>query len=66
MILIINGEQREFEKDICINEILQILDIKDATMAVALNSYVVKKDKWNSTITKENDKLEFLNFVGGG
>jgi len=66
MKLIINGEERNFESPLTILEILEKLQIKDKAMAVAVNMEIVKKDKWNSFIPKENDKLEILQFVGGG
>jgi len=66
MKLIINGEERKFESPLTILEILEKLQIKDKAMAVAVNMEIVKKDKWNSFIPKENDKLEILQFVGGG
>jgi sulfur carrier protein len=55
-----------FDEGISIYDILLKLDILDSVMAIALTSNVVKKDRWKDSIPKENDKLEFLNFVGGG
>jgi len=66
MKLIINGEEREFEDSFSIEQILDKLQIKDKAMAVAVNMEIVKKDKWDSFIPKENDKIEILQFVGGG
>lgn len=66
MKLIINSEEINFESPLTILEILEKLQIKDKAMAVAVNMEIVKKDKWDSFIPKENDKLEILQFVGGG
>jgi len=66
MKLIINGKEREFEDSFSIEQILDKLQIKDKAMAVAVNMEIVKKDKWDSFIPKENDKIEILQFVGGG
>jgi len=35
-------------------------------MATAVNMNVVKKEHWNEFELHENDKVEFLQFVGGG
>ena len=35
-------------------------------MAAAVNMNIVKKDDWNSFIPKNDDKIELLQFVGGG
>jgi sulfur carrier protein len=66
MKLIINGVEKEFETPLTILEILKKLEIEDKAMAVAVNMEIVKKDEWDKFIPKENDKLEILQFVGGG
>jgi sulfur carrier protein len=35
-------------------------------MASAVNMDIVKKDNWDKYILKNNDKIELLQFVGGG
>ncbi|MCK9162523.1 MAG: sulfur carrier protein ThiS [Arcobacter butzleri] len=66
MNLIINSETISFEKDLTIDEVLNRLQIKDKVMAVAVNMEIVKKEFWDSFVPKENDKIELLQFVGGG
>ena len=66
MRLIINGENKEFKDNISLLDIIEQLKIKDKVMAAALNMEIVKKDDWNCCVPKENDKIELLQFVGGG
>jgi sulfur carrier protein len=66
MKLIVNGENLEVSNNITIEELLDNLKIKDKAMAVAVNMEIVKKEKWDKFIPKENDKIEILQFVGGG
>ena len=66
MNLIINGDKMSFNEGASVYDILLELDILDNVMAIALNSQVAKQDNWKECMPKENDKLEFLNFVGGG
>jgi sulfur carrier protein len=65
MTLIVNGERR-----VCIantiQELLDELGIESKVMAAAVNMNVIKKELWNSFTLSENDKVEFLQFVGGG
>jgi sulfur carrier protein len=35
-------------------------------MAAAVNMQIVKKDNWQNYEVKDGDKLELLDFVGGG
>ena len=64
--LIINGEDKFFEKELSINEIIESLLITNKVMATAVNTHIIKKDKWNEFYPKDNDRIEFLQFVGGG
>ena len=66
MQIIINGIKKDVKEGITIKELLEELNILDKTMAVAVNMNIVKKDDWDKFSLKENDKVEALNFVGGG
>jgi sulfur carrier protein len=66
MTLIVNGETREFEDNNTLQQIIEQLQIQDKVMAAAVNMEVVKKDDWVNFIPKDEDKLELLQFVGGG
>ncbi len=64
--LIVNGEQKEFNLNSTLQAVISELKIEDKVMAAAVNMEIVKKDEWNSYILKNDDKLELLQFVGGG
>ena len=62
----INGIEKQIPPSITIKDLLEDLNVLDKTMAVAVNMKIVKKDEWDKYIIQENDKIEALNFVGGG
>ena len=64
--VIINGETKEFEENTSLQQIITDLQIEDKVMASAVNMEIVKKDNWDKFIPKDNDKIELLQFVGGG
>ncbi len=66
MNIIINGEEKSFEGNKTLKEIITSLKIEDKVMAAAVNMEIVKKEDWETFVPKENDKLELLQFVGGG
>ncbi|PHS57849.1 MAG: thiamine biosynthesis protein ThiS [Sulfurimonas sp.] len=66
MIVIINGEVREFSENISIETVLKELSLDGKVMAAAINMEIVKQDNWASHTVKDGDKLELLDFVGGG
>jgi len=66
MDIIVNGENRSFENDINLKDIIKKLNIEDKVMAAAVNMEVIKKENWDNFIPQDGDKLELLQFVGGG
>jgi sulfur carrier protein len=66
MDLIINGEKQNVADNSTLQQIIRELQIEDKVMACAVNMEIVKKENWESFIPNENDKIELLQFVGGG
>jgi sulfur carrier protein len=66
MIIIVNGENKNFNDNVSLQEILQELSLEGKVMAAAVNMEIVKQNNWSSYILKDGDKLELLDFVGGG
>jgi len=65
MKLVVNGEIRQSQSK-TIKELICELEIEEKVMAAAVNMDVVKKDEWETFSLSENDRVEFLQFVGGG
>lgn len=66
MKLIINGVTQEIEGNPSIDALLKSLNVEDKVIAVALNSYAIKKENYSTTYPQEMDKIELLQFMGGG
>lgn len=66
MELIINGERKEFATQITLEELLEILHLKEKVMAAAVNMQIIKQNEWATHLLCQNDKVELLDFVGGG
>lgn len=66
MTLIINGETKEFSDGFSLQNVITDLQIDSKVMAAAVNMNIIKKDDWNNFIPKNDDKIELLQFVGGG
>lgn len=61
-----NGNSKVFQDGATLLEILKELDLVDKVMAAAVNMEIVKQNDWDKKVLKDNDKLELLDFVGGG
>jgi len=66
MKIIVNGQEKEFKQDTTLSELLNELSLTGKVMAAAVNMDIVKQDSWDKHILVDGDKLELLDFVGGG
>ena len=66
MKIIINGQTKEVEVNITLESLLNELSLNGKVMAAAVNMDIVKQDMWDSYKLNDGDKLELLDFVGGG
>jgi thiamine biosynthesis protein ThiS len=66
MTITINGDKHELAAPVSVSTLLQQLDIDARRVAVELNLTVVKKAAYDSSVIKEGDEVEIVNFVGGG
>jgi sulfur carrier protein len=66
MIITLNGDKHELAEPLSVTALLQRLEIDARRVAVELNLAVVKKVAYDSSMIKEGDEVEIVNFVGGG
>jgi thiamine biosynthesis protein ThiS len=66
MTIILNGDKHELVAPLSVSDLLQQLDIDARRVAVELNLSVVKKAAYDSSVIKDGDAVEIVNFVGGG
>ena len=68
MNLTINGERHEFsEPTLSLSSlVIEKLRMKADRVAVELNRQIVSRGEWQSTFVQEGDRLEIVQFVGGG
>ena len=66
MLIQVNGEPREVEGNISLPELIAVLDLKPEQIAIELNHKVVRRAQWDNTLLQADDKVEIVQFVGGG
>ena len=66
MNIIINGETKSFSSNVTLLKILQELSLEGKVMAAAVNMEIIKQNSWDTYQLNDGDKLELLDFVGGG
>jgi sulfur carrier protein len=65
MQLTINGKAENLEVS-TVMDVLKAKDIDPQLVAVEVNTQMIDQENLGTTSLKENDKLEFLFFMGGG
>lgn len=64
--IIINGKKENVEEGMSVLALLSSRSIRPEVVTVELNEEILGKPKYNETILKERDKIEFVYYMGGG
>lgn len=66
MDITINGEQKRFPAPINIVDLLTALELEPKKIAVERNLEIVPKSLYGETALADGDRIEIVQFVGGG
>jgi len=62
----INGEVRDVSDELKLSELVTELSLAPERVAIELNKQVVRRSQWPETTLAEGDRIEVVQFVGGG
>ncbi|MHC4150133.1 MAG: sulfur carrier protein ThiS [Planctomycetota bacterium] len=67
MKIVVNGQQVDCGDGLTVNELLIEQKVKMPDMvSVELNGQILRRTEFEQTTVKDDDKVEFLYFMGGG
>ncbi|MHC4330370.1 MAG: sulfur carrier protein ThiS [Planctomycetota bacterium] len=67
MNLVVNGKETDVTDGLTVNHLLVKEDVKMPEMvSVELNGRILKRSEFETTTLKDDDKVEFLYYMGGG
>ena len=66
MRITLNGDPYDLDAPLTIDRLLARLEIDPRTVAVEHNLAVVKRARFDATVINDGDRVEIVNFVGGG
>jgi sulfur carrier protein len=66
IIIHVNGEMREAPAGTTVRGLLEQLGLNAGRVAVEYNLHILPKTSWEETRVAPGDKLEIVQFVGGG
>jgi len=62
----LNGDPYPIHADLPLTALLERLNMRRSRVAVEINLQIVPKARYEETIVRAGDKVEIINFVGGG
>ena len=62
----LNGKKYQIRKGCNLKDLLKILKKDNNKVAIELNGEIADKKKYNKIFLKKNDKIEIVQFIGGG
>ena len=62
----LNGDSYEINYGINLNELLNKLKIQKNKVAVEVNGEIIEKKKYTNLVLNKGDKVEIVQFIGGG
>ncbi len=62
----VNGENRTLENPVTVAEYLKACNYVPVQVVVELNEEIIKRDTYDTTMLKDGDVVEILQFMGGG
>ena len=64
--IVLNGEPKEITAGQSVLDLVQSLNLPAERLAVEHNLKIVKRDQWSRQPLEDGDKVEIIQFVGGG
>ena len=62
----LNGDPYKINAGTNLDKLLNKLKIQKNKVAIEVNGEIVEKDKYQNLILNKGDKVEIVNFIGGG
>ena len=62
----LNGKQLKIRMNLSIKDLLKKHRLNQEKIEIALNGTILPKQKYKKTKIKNNDKIEIVQFIGGG
>jgi sulfur carrier protein len=61
-----NGQQREIPGSTSLSTLLDSLDLPADSVVAEINTIIINRDQYETTLLADGDQVELIRFVGGG
>lgn len=66
MVITLNGDRFDLDAPLSVSALLEKLEIDPRRVAVEHNLEIVRRQRYAEVVVNEGDRVEIVNFVGGG
>lgn len=66
MTITVNGKEKEVRAPLTVRGLLDALELDPLRVAVELNREILLRERFEETALNDGDRLEIVQFVGGG
>lgn len=62
----LNGKKVKIQRNLSIKDLIKKYKLKENKIAIELNGTILPKDHYKNKKVRNNDKVEIVQFIGGG
>ena len=62
----LNGKKVKIQRSLSIKDLIKKYRLKESKIAIELKGAILPKDHYKNKKIKNNDKIEIVQFIGGG
>ena len=62
----LNGKKVKIQSNLSVKDLIKKYRLKETKIAIELNGTILPKDHYKNKKIKNNDKIEIVQFIGGG
>ena len=62
----LNGKKLKIQTNLTINDLIKKYKLKENKIAIEVNGVILPKNSYKNKKVKNNDKIEIVQFIGGG
>ena len=62
----LNGKKIKIQRNLSIKDLIKKYRLKENKIAIELNGTILPKDHYKNKKVKNDDKIEIVQFIGGG
>ncbi|AJF07124.1 sulfur carrier protein ThiS [Geoalkalibacter subterraneus] len=66
MKITVNGREREVADGLTLTQLLSEMKLDPRSLAIERNQTIAERENFDTTIIEDGDRLEIVQFVGGG